>query len=208
MLRLMSAGDLVVQSDLAYEHYNTPRPRALWQKLDPPPPGLGTPVGFGSPAVTAAPPVKYPLIDETELGPPPRRPVPPARGGVPGGRGAPDPAHRGRDPTPAARRRRRGSGRGGRGRSARRAGDGVLLALVRQPSPPRLQARARGGRRSGGDRHQPPPGRAVRHGGRQLRVHRDRPARSRSSPTTATPACPLFPASAGDASRRSPQQLG
>ena len=37
LLRLMSAGDLVVQSDLAYEHYNTPRPRALWQKLDPRP---------------------------------------------------------------------------------------------------------------------------------------------------------------------------
>ncbi len=68
LLRIMSAGDLVVQSDLAYEHYNTPRPRALWQKLDPPPSGLGTPVGFGSPAVTARPPVKYPLIDETELG--------------------------------------------------------------------------------------------------------------------------------------------
>ncbi len=49
LLRLMSAGDLVVQSDLAYEHYDSPRPRALWQKLDPPPPGLSDPVGFGSP---------------------------------------------------------------------------------------------------------------------------------------------------------------
>ena len=68
LLRLMSAGDLVVQSDLAYEHYNTPRPRALGQKLDPLPPGLADPVGFGSPRVTAAPSVKYPLIDETELG--------------------------------------------------------------------------------------------------------------------------------------------
>ncbi len=76
VLRLMSVGDLVVQSDLAYEHYNTPRPRALWQKLDPPPPGIGDPVGFGSPAVTAAPPVKYPLIDETELGLPHDAPYP------------------------------------------------------------------------------------------------------------------------------------
>jgi arabinofuranan 3-O-arabinosyltransferase len=76
MLRLMSAGDLVLQSDLAYEHYNTPRPRALWQKFDPPPPGLGAPVGFGSPSVTAEPPVKYPLIDETELGLPHSAPYP------------------------------------------------------------------------------------------------------------------------------------
>src|SRR6202035_1766104 len=51
LLRIMSAGDLVLQSDLAYEHYNSLRPRALWQKLDPPPPGVANPVGFGSPAV-------------------------------------------------------------------------------------------------------------------------------------------------------------
>ena len=49
VLRLMSVGDLVVQSDLAYEHYDTPRPRALWQKLDPPPPGIGDPVGLRKP---------------------------------------------------------------------------------------------------------------------------------------------------------------
>jgi len=77
ILRVMSAGDLVLQSDLAYEHYNSPRPRALWQKLDPPPPGLGNLVGFGNPRVTAAPPVKYPLIDETELGLPHDAPYPP-----------------------------------------------------------------------------------------------------------------------------------
>jgi len=76
LLRIMSAGDLVVQSDLAYEHYDTPRPRALWQKLDPPPPGLSAPVGFGSPAVTAEAPAKYPLIDETELGLPHDAPYP------------------------------------------------------------------------------------------------------------------------------------
>jgi hypothetical protein len=76
LLRIISAGDLVVQSDLAYEHYNTPRPRALWQKLDPAPAGLGNPVGFGAPSVTAAPSVKYPLIDETELGLPHDAPYP------------------------------------------------------------------------------------------------------------------------------------
>jgi hypothetical protein len=69
MLRLMSAGDLVLQSDLQYELYDTPRPKSLWQLLDPAPPGLGSPVGFGNPAVTAAKPDKYPLVDETSLGP-------------------------------------------------------------------------------------------------------------------------------------------
>jgi len=77
MARLMSAGDVVVQSDLQYERYDTPRPRALWQTLDPPPPGLGAPIGFGNPAVTAAKPVKYPLIDETELGLAPDAAYPP-----------------------------------------------------------------------------------------------------------------------------------
>ncbi len=77
MARLVSAGDVVVQSDLQYERYDTPRPRALWQTLDPPPPGLSAPIGFGNPAVTAAKPVKYPLIDETELGLPPDAPNPP-----------------------------------------------------------------------------------------------------------------------------------
>jgi len=68
MLRLMSAGDLVLQSDLQYELYDTPRPKSLWQLLDPAPPGLGSPAGFGDPAVTAAEPDKFPLVDETSLG--------------------------------------------------------------------------------------------------------------------------------------------
>ena len=67
MARLMSAGDLVVQSDLQYERYNTPRPRPFWQLLTPPPAGLGAPVGFGRAALTAAPAAKYPLVDESEL---------------------------------------------------------------------------------------------------------------------------------------------
>ncbi|HET6952336.1 MAG TPA: alpha-(1-_3)-arabinofuranosyltransferase family protein [Acidimicrobiales bacterium] len=44
--RLMRAGDVLVQSDLQYERYNTPRPRNFWAwVLDAP--GLGTPTGFG-----------------------------------------------------------------------------------------------------------------------------------------------------------------
>jgi len=69
LARVMSVGDIVVPSDLQYELYDTPRPRALWEQLDPPPPGLDAPVGFGSPAIVkAARPAQYPLIDETELG--------------------------------------------------------------------------------------------------------------------------------------------
>ncbi|HLI74776.1 MAG TPA: alpha-(1-_3)-arabinofuranosyltransferase family protein [Acidimicrobiales bacterium] len=77
MARLMSAGDVVVQSDLQYERYNTPRPRAFWQVLTPPPAGLGAPKGFGPPSATAGPATKYPLIDETELGLPHNAAYPP-----------------------------------------------------------------------------------------------------------------------------------
>jgi len=68
LLRLMSAGDLVVDSDYQYERYATPRPQALWQLLDPAPAGLKAPVGFGDRRVTQAEPEHYPLVDETALG--------------------------------------------------------------------------------------------------------------------------------------------
>ncbi len=44
--RLMRAGEVLVQSDLQYERYNTPRPRNFWQFVTGAP-GLGTPTGFG-----------------------------------------------------------------------------------------------------------------------------------------------------------------
>ena len=44
--RLMRVGDIVVQSDLQYERYNTPRPRIFWDFIGRAP-GLGEPVGFG-----------------------------------------------------------------------------------------------------------------------------------------------------------------
>jgi hypothetical protein len=44
--RLLRAGDLVVDSDLQYERYNTPRPRNLWALVSGAP-GLGKPTGFG-----------------------------------------------------------------------------------------------------------------------------------------------------------------
>ncbi|HTZ08323.1 MAG TPA: alpha-(1-_3)-arabinofuranosyltransferase family protein, partial [Acidimicrobiales bacterium] len=77
VLRLMSAGDLVVDSDLQYERYATPRPQALWDLLDPVPGGLSPPVGFGDPRVTQAEPERYPLVDETALGLPHDAAAPP-----------------------------------------------------------------------------------------------------------------------------------
>jgi arabinofuranan 3-O-arabinosyltransferase len=44
--RLMRAGDVLVQSDLQYERYNTPRPRNFWDFVLAAP-GLGAPVEFG-----------------------------------------------------------------------------------------------------------------------------------------------------------------
>jgi arabinofuranan 3-O-arabinosyltransferase len=88
MARLMSVGDLVLQSDLQYELYNSPRPQVMWELLDPPPAGLGSPVGFGDPAETAKAPQPYPLIDETSLGIPhgAANPPPVAVFAVPGAR--------------------------------------------------------------------------------------------------------------------------
>lgn len=63
--RVMRAGQVLVRSDLEYEHYDTPRPRDLWQLLLGAP-GLGEPVPFGTPAPNVArPPV--PMLDELEL---------------------------------------------------------------------------------------------------------------------------------------------
>lgn len=64
--RLMRAGQVLVRSDLAYEHYDTPRPRDLWRLLEGAP-GLGTPEAFGPPSRNVAEePVA--MLDELELG--------------------------------------------------------------------------------------------------------------------------------------------
>jgi arabinofuranan 3-O-arabinosyltransferase len=47
--RLLRAGDVLVQSDLQYERYNTPRPRNFWDFITQST-GLGTPATFGSDA--------------------------------------------------------------------------------------------------------------------------------------------------------------
>jgi hypothetical protein len=48
MASLMSAGDVLVQNDLAYERYDQPLPQTITEDLDPIPPGLGQPTGYGS----------------------------------------------------------------------------------------------------------------------------------------------------------------
>lgn len=49
MAALMSAGDVLVQNNLAYERYDTPMPQVIDDELEPTPPGLGSPAGYGEP---------------------------------------------------------------------------------------------------------------------------------------------------------------
>lgn len=73
--RLMRAGQVLVRSDLQYEHYDTPRPRRLWELVRGAP-GLGATKSFGPPAPNvAAEPV--PMLDERELSLDPTLPDPP-----------------------------------------------------------------------------------------------------------------------------------
>jgi arabinofuranan 3-O-arabinosyltransferase len=66
--RLMRAGELVLRNDLQFERYRTPRPRVIADLLDHPrPPGIGSPLGFGSSAPTR-PAGPVPRVDEQELG--------------------------------------------------------------------------------------------------------------------------------------------
>jgi arabinofuranan 3-O-arabinosyltransferase len=63
--RLMGVGDVLLRSDLQYERFRTPRPKATWQLFDPvPPAGLGPATAFG-PAVTEHPLI--PFTDATTL---------------------------------------------------------------------------------------------------------------------------------------------
>ncbi len=72
---LMSAGDVLLRSDLQFERYNTPRPQPLWSQLSPAPAGLSTPASFGAPGPSI--PAEFPMQDETTLATPPGTPYPP-----------------------------------------------------------------------------------------------------------------------------------
>jgi len=74
--RLMSVGQVLLQSDLQYERYHLPLPQALWELMDPPPPGLSQPTTFGP--ANPAPLIRYPLDSEIRLGLPTGAPQPPA----------------------------------------------------------------------------------------------------------------------------------
>ncbi len=75
--RLLSAGDVVLESDYKYWHYDTPAPKPTWQLFDPPPAGIGQPIAFG-PAKPNVPPKQYALLNEQALATSPSAPWPPA----------------------------------------------------------------------------------------------------------------------------------
>jgi hypothetical protein len=79
--RTMRAGQLLVRSDLQYEHYDTPRPRDLWHLLQGAP-GLGPPTPFGQPVPNVAQ-EPVPMLDELELTLDPNLPDPPPVAVVP-----------------------------------------------------------------------------------------------------------------------------
>jgi len=74
--RLLSAGDVVLESDYKFWHYNTPTPRPTWALFNPPPAGVGKPVAFGPPLPNEAP-GQFSLLDEQALATAPNAPWPP-----------------------------------------------------------------------------------------------------------------------------------
>jgi hypothetical protein len=52
--RLLGAGDVLVQNDLAYERYDQPDPSVFWSLFSTTPPGLGSPTSFGRPRPNVA----------------------------------------------------------------------------------------------------------------------------------------------------------
>jgi arabinofuranan 3-O-arabinosyltransferase len=74
--RIMSVGQILLQSDLQYERYGLPFPQALWDQLNPPPNGITGPTPFG--LLNPPPVIHYPLNSESRLGLPTGAPQPPA----------------------------------------------------------------------------------------------------------------------------------
>ena len=72
---LMSAGDILYESDVQFERFGTARPQPTWHLLNDPATGLGRPVTFGTPRLY--PTIEYPLTDETQLAIPTRAAIPP-----------------------------------------------------------------------------------------------------------------------------------
>jgi hypothetical protein len=75
--RLTAVGTIAVRSDIQYERFNTPRPRALWQLFtDPVPEGLRNPRTFGPAKPNRAEPGLN-MLDDVELRIPRDAPNPP-----------------------------------------------------------------------------------------------------------------------------------
>jgi arabinofuranan 3-O-arabinosyltransferase len=73
MLRLISAGDLLIQNNLAYERYGIANPREMALALAKLPSGLGKPVPYGTPRPNVS---LIPNVDEQYLSTPPDLPWP------------------------------------------------------------------------------------------------------------------------------------
>src|SRR5581483_6586245 len=74
LLRLMSAGAVVLRYDIQHERYNLIRPKEL-QRAFAATPGLAAPKGFGPPIDLST---YFPEEDERTLGAPPNEPDPPS----------------------------------------------------------------------------------------------------------------------------------
>jgi hypothetical protein len=74
MASLMSAGDVLVQYDQAYERYDTPNPQQLALGLATIPNGLSNPVAYGKPVANVSPIAN---LDEAALARPPNQPPTP-----------------------------------------------------------------------------------------------------------------------------------
>jgi arabinofuranan 3-O-arabinosyltransferase len=73
--RLLGAGSVLVQADLEFERYRTPRPAELWA-LVAAAPGFEAPVPFGPPYPNRPSP-RWPMVDEVALAQPPGQADPP-----------------------------------------------------------------------------------------------------------------------------------
>ena len=76
MARLMGVSNVLLQSDLQYERFDTPRPQALWLQLRRPPSGMTYVKGFGPARPTGT--LVGPILDETQLSIPTNASYPPA----------------------------------------------------------------------------------------------------------------------------------
>ncbi|HEV3213051.1 MAG TPA: alpha-(1-_3)-arabinofuranosyltransferase family protein [Acidimicrobiales bacterium] len=76
MARLLGASNVLLQSDVQYERFDTPRPQALWLQLRHPKGGMTYVRGFGPARPTGT--LVGPIIDETQLSIPTNASFPPA----------------------------------------------------------------------------------------------------------------------------------